>query len=249
MSGVDRDRLPVANDRQPWVSIAAHLPTAWPRTGPAPPGAAGGAPVLLVPGAGGTLDDEGLVVLAELVSAAGHLAVRANLPYREAGRRGPPRAEREVASYAAVLAAVAERYAPDTPWVVGGRSFGARVATLLAAGPAPVAGVLCLAYPLHPPHRPDVLRVAHWPQVAVPVLLIQGTRDAFCDPAVLARFTPTFAGPVTVHRVADADHQLRVAAALTADRRVRPAARTLAGLGPTVQDWLGALGGGGAGGV
>jgi pimeloyl-ACP methyl ester carboxylesterase len=84
---------------------------------------------------------------------------------------------------------------PDAPgMVVGGRSFGGRVASLLAAGGTgvpsrahPVAALVALSYPLHRPGRPDpgLARAAHWPALAAPALLLSGAADPFADPALL----------------------------------------------------------------
>jgi predicted alpha/beta-hydrolase family hydrolase len=76
---------------------------------------------------------------------------------------------------------VAARLPTDRPLVVGGHSFGGRVASLVAAeGRAPIVGLVCLSYPLHRPGRPEAgLRTEHWPAVRCPTLLLSGERDPF----------------------------------------------------------------------
>lgn len=79
--------------------------------------------------------------------------------------------------------AVVGQVPSDEPFVVGGHSFGGRVASLAAAGPLAgrVRGLVCLSYPLHPPGRQDAAtaRAAHWPSIACPVLLLSGESDPF----------------------------------------------------------------------
>lgn len=233
---VARLSVPVTDPHAPAVSVAVH---------PAGKGWApgGSCPVLLVPGAGADLDDEGLTALAVLLADLGHPAVRANLPFREAGRRGAPRAERSVGAYAEVLAAVDAHLDRPGPWIVGGRSYGGRVASLLVADPPTtdlptLAGLLCVSYPLHPATRPERLRVAHWPRLRLPTLLVQGTRDALCTPSLLEAQVPALPGPRRVHYVPGADHSLRVTAAAGPDGRASRPAQTVAGLRPILAAWL-----------
>jgi len=82
----------------------------------------------------------------------------------------------------------AERAGPAV--VAGGQSFGGRSASLAAAGGAGFAGLLLFSYPLHPPGRPDQLRTAHWPGLNLPVLLMMGDRDPFCDMRILTAELP-----------------------------------------------------------
>ena len=99
--------------------------------------------------------------------------------------------------------------------VVGGRSMGGRICSMVAAGadrlarPKQVVGVVTIAYPLHPPGKPENLRVEHMPDVTVPWLFVCGTRDPFGTPEELARWTKTVAGPVTHHWVENKGHDLK----------------------------------------
>lgn len=213
------------------VTVAVHRPSS-PR----------GRALLLTHGAGGDLDQERLVALADATASRGHLVVRANLPWREAGRGRAPRASSAVPGYAAVLDAVRASYGPRRGWAAGGASYGGRVATMAVAdGAIDVDGVVCLGYPLHPPGKVDKLRVAHWPAVSVPVLFLQGTHDAFGGPAELEPHLRRLPRRATVHTVQGADHGLTVAGVRSPDGRRHEAPEVAAGLGPVVVDWLDAL--------
>jgi predicted alpha/beta-hydrolase family hydrolase len=99
-----------------------------------------------------------------------------------AGRRAPAPARQLDAAWLAVVAAIAR---PGAPLVVGGRSSGARVACR-TAGASGAARVLCLAFPLHPPGRPEKSRLDELDGVRVPVLVVQGERDPFGTPPARA---------------------------------------------------------------
>lgn len=204
----------------------------------------GAAPVLLTHGAGGDRDDAGLVALASGLGERGHLVVRANLPYREAGRPLPPRAERMVAPFAAIAGSARERFAPAEGWLLGGRSYGGRVASMAAAdGAVPYAsGLLFYSYPLHPPGRPELLRVDHWPRIDVPTLFLQGTHDPFCDLELLREHLGTLGAPPTLHVIEGGDHGLVVPAKRAADGRRHHADEVAAGLVEVVAEWAAALG-------
>jgi uncharacterized protein len=102
-------------------------------------------------------------------------------PYRVAGRRAPAPAGQLDAAWTAVVAELAAGVLRHLPLVTGGRSSGARVACRTAAGTGAVA-VLCLAFPLHPPGRPEKTRLGELDAVACPVLVVQGESDPFGMP-------------------------------------------------------------------
>jgi predicted alpha/beta-hydrolase family hydrolase len=140
---------------------------------------AGGARVLLVlgHGAGGGIGAPDLVAARDAALALGVSVALVEQPYRVAGRKSPaPAAQLDVA-WLAVLEALD---APG-PLFVGGRSSGARVACRTAAAVG-AAGVLCLAFPLHPPGRPEKTRLGELEAVTAPVLIVQGERDPFGRP-------------------------------------------------------------------
>lgn len=163
------------------------------RAGPGPVDVAG---VLLTPGASATRDHATLVALDTALTAVGVPVRRADLPRGAAA--APARVRDEATAFAAELGAGTERI------VVGGRSFGGRMSSLAVADGLPVAGLLLLSYPLHPPGRPDRLRIEHLPRIAVPVLAVSGARDPYGTPEELAEHLAAVAGPATLVVVAGA---------------------------------------------
>ena len=223
-------RLPVDDPVTDAVTAAVHT-VSRPR----------GQPVLLAPGAGGDLDNEGLVALATVLAGLGHPVVRVNLPHQEAGRRASPRAERSVAPYQQLLAAAADHLDARGRWILGGKSYGGRVASLAVAGGTPAAGLLFYGYPLHPPGRPEKLRVDHWPHIGAPCLFLQGDRDPFCDLELLHAQLRKLPRRPRLHVVEGGDHSLAVSAAASPDGRRRPPAETVAGLTEPLRDWTATL--------
>lgn len=147
--------------------------------------------LLLFPGAGSDASHRSLVAIERWVDP--HPCRRVDFPYRRAGRKAPDRAP-------VLLAAVRDEIAtldPDEPLVLGGRSMGGRMCSMVAAGaddlppPAGLRGLVLISYPLHPPGKPDRLRVDHLPDVVVPTLFVSGDRDAFGTPDELRRWTAT----------------------------------------------------------
>ena len=197
--------------------------------------------VLLAPGAGGNLDDEGLVALAELLAELGHPVVRVNLPHHELGARGVPRADRSVPAYRQLLAAARDLVPGSRPWIAGGKSYGGRVASLAAAEGMEVAGLMFYGYPLHAPGKPDRLRVEHWPHVPVPCLFLHGERDRFGTPARLEPQLRKLPRRATMKVVPGADHSLRVPATASPHGQPSPPAETIASLGPEIVGWIASL--------
>jgi predicted alpha/beta-hydrolase family hydrolase len=150
-------------------------------------------------GAGGGTDALDLRVLSEVVLAAGFRVVLVDQPWRVAGRRIAPRPATLDAAWLEVVGRLR-----TGPLVVGGRSAGARVAcrTSEALG---ASGVLAMAFPLHPPGRPEVSRVSELRQVAAPMMVVQGARDPFGTPGQVRRAAPA----ARVVGVSGADHALR----------------------------------------
>ncbi|GAA0802626.1 alpha/beta hydrolase family protein [Spirilliplanes yamanashiensis] len=134
-------------------------------------------------GAGGGVDARDLVATRRAAVAAGVSVALVTQPYRLAGRKAPAPANHLDEALTAVVAAIRG----DLPLVLGGRSSGARVACR-TAGPLGAAGVVCLAFPLHPPGRPERSRAGELP-AGIPVLCINGDRDPFGVPAPAANVT------------------------------------------------------------
>ncbi|HEX7085019.1 MAG TPA: alpha/beta fold hydrolase [Vicinamibacterales bacterium] len=143
------------------------------------------ATLVLAHGAGAGQTHPFMVGVATALAAEGIDVVTFNFPYVDAGRRTPDRAPVLEQTWRAVLAHVAAGLAPGVRLVAGGKSMGGRIASQVLAtdpehaGVSRVSGLVLLGYPLHPPGKPDQLRTAHLPALATPILLVQGTRDAF----------------------------------------------------------------------
>ena len=156
-------------------------------------------------GAGGQRDDRGMLLLTNVLEPLGIAVVRFNFDYREKGSRRPDPIPVLKAKMREVMAQVSGR-----PLLIGGRSMGGRVATMLAAEGIACDGLLLFAYPLHPAGQPEKLRDAHLPQIRVPVLCFNGTRDALCTQELMNDVVKRLAAPWTMHWLEGADHSFRV---------------------------------------
>jgi uncharacterized protein len=139
------------------------------------------AALVLGHGAGGGIQAPDLVGAAEAARSAGVSVALVEQPYRVAGRRSPAPANQLDAAWIAVVSQLRAGPLGGLPLLTGGRSAGARVACRTAAE-TESAGVLCLAFPLHPPGRPEKSRLAELDAVEVPTLVVQGERDPFGMP-------------------------------------------------------------------
>lgn len=160
--------------------------------------------LVLAHGAGAPMDSPSLEQIARGVAAHGVRVVRFEFPYmasrRSGGRRGPPdpgpvleRRWREV---------IAQCGAPRD-LIVGGKSLGGRVASMVADA-AGVRGLVCLGYPFHPPRQPERLRTAHLRALRTPALIVQGERDPFGTRAEVERYE--LAPSIRIAWLADGDH-------------------------------------------
>jgi predicted alpha/beta-hydrolase family hydrolase len=139
------------------------------------------AALVLGHGAGGGVDAPDLLAATRAAATAGVSVVLVEQPYRVAGRRSPAPAAQLDAAWTAVVAELGRGALAGLRIVTGGRSSGARVACRTAAATGAI-GVVCLAFPVHPPGRPDKSRLDELDAVGVPVLVIQGERDPFGMP-------------------------------------------------------------------
>jgi predicted alpha/beta-hydrolase family hydrolase len=139
--------------------------------------------LLLGHGAGGGVEAPDLVAATEAAPSERVSVGLMEQPYRVAGRRSPAPAHQLDAAWLAVVEKLRERELRGLPLLVGGRSLGARVACRTSAAAEAIA-VLCLAFPLQPPRRSGAApsRIAELDAVAVPTLVVQGTRDPFGMP-------------------------------------------------------------------
>jgi predicted alpha/beta-hydrolase family hydrolase len=136
------------------------------------------AALVLGHGAGGGVTAPDLVAATRVAREAGFSVALVEQPYRVAGKRSPAPAPRLDEAWTTVVETLQDGDWRGLPLVVGGRSAGARVACRTAAATG-AAGVLCLAFPLHPPGRPAASRLSELDAVTVPALVVQGARDAF----------------------------------------------------------------------
>jgi predicted alpha/beta-hydrolase family hydrolase len=140
------------------------------------------AALVLGHGAGGGVTAPDLVAATRAANAERVSVALVEQPYRVAGRKSPAPAAQLDTAWCAVLDALAEGELAGLPLITGGRSAGARVACR-TAGPTGAAAVLCLAFPVHPPGRPERSRQDELDALTVPALVVQGDRDPFGMPA------------------------------------------------------------------
>jgi uncharacterized protein len=185
--------------------------------------------VLLTPGAGTDASHPSLVAIEAALAPVP--VVRMDFPYRKAGRRAPDRAPKLIAAVDEGAAALAQQTGLDPGrLVLGGRSMGGRMCSMAVAAGLPALGLVLIAYPLHPPGKPEKLRVEHLPELHVPCLFVSGTKDPFGTPAEFDEHLATVPGPITIHRLEGKGHDLKGCdqeiAALVADWvRARPRRR------------------------
>jgi hypothetical protein len=160
-------------------------------------------------GAGGNMNDRGLVQTANALCERGFGVVRFNFLYKEKKSGRPDPMPRLKECYAAVVTRARQELNPRT-LIIGGRSMGGRAASMLAADGFDCNGLLLLAYPLHPPGRPDQLRDAHLPAIKVPVICFNGTRDPFCTPSLMEVVLKRVTTKWEMHWVEGADHSFHV---------------------------------------
>lgn len=163
--------------------------------------------MLLFPGSGSSADHPSLVAIEEAV--APRRCERVDFPYRLEGRRVPDRAPVLLQAVRDAAAAMPRRCGG---LVLGGRSMGGRICSMVVGDtdhPLPARALVLIAYPLHPPGKPDRLRVEHFPRLHLPCLFVSGTNDRFGSPAELQRWTATIPGPVTHVWMEGKGHDLR----------------------------------------
>lgn len=166
--------------------------------------------LLLAHGAGAPMDSEFMNAIARDCSRLGIEVVRFEFPYmaqrREGGSRRPPNKQEVLLD---TWQSVIDAYSSDPlPLFIGGKSMGGRIATLWAAGRpiGPCRGLVCLGYPFHPAGKPESLRIAHLPDLPLPALIVQGTRDKLGSQEEIASYA--LGAQVTCHWIATGNHDL-----------------------------------------
>lgn len=160
-------------------------------------------------GAGGHMRDSRMEGLAEALRARGAGIVRFNFLYREQGSRRPDPMPRLKDCMAAVIEHTRQALRPRT-LVIGGRSMGGRTASMLAADGLASDGFLLFAYPLHPAGKPEKLRDAHLPQIGIPVLCFNGTRNTLCRRDLMEHVVDPLRPRWEMHWLEGADHAFHV---------------------------------------
>jgi predicted alpha/beta-hydrolase family hydrolase len=168
-----------------------------------------GALFVFAHGAGGHMADRGVLGASDALRRVGFHVVRFNFLYREKGS-GRPDAMPRLKQCIAAVAAHARREIGPEKLILGGRSMGGRAASMLAAEDFPCDGLLLLAYPLHPAGKPEELRDAHLAKIKVPVLCLNGTRDALCRRDLMDDVVGRLTGRWTMHWLEGADHSFHV---------------------------------------
>ena len=176
-----------------------------------------------------------------MTAVAGHLAergiatLRFQFPYME---RGSKRPDPPAVAQSTVRAAVAEAVhrLPDVPLFAGGKSFGGRMTSQARAeAPLPnVRGLIFLGFPLHPAKRPSPDRARHLADIHIPMLFLQGTRDALAEPDLIKRAVAPLGARAALIEIPNADHSFHVPA-----RTGRSDAQVLADMCDTIAAWIG----------
>jgi predicted alpha/beta-hydrolase family hydrolase len=167
--------------------------------------------ILLAHGAGAAMDSPSMTATAKALAAEGFRVARFEFGYmaarRDGHRKPPPKAETVMPEF---VAAVDDLGPTNGPLLIGGKSMGGRVASMVAdplfeAGR--IAGLVCLGYPFHPPGRPAQLRTKHLGGMTSPALIVHGTRDEFGSREEIAGYD--LSKTIEMHFVEDGDHDLK----------------------------------------
>jgi predicted alpha/beta-hydrolase family hydrolase len=198
------------------------------------------ATLLLAHGAGAPMDSAAMTAAAKALAKEGFRIARFEFGYMASrrsasGRKPPPRAEKLMGEYIAAVEALGAK----SPLVIGGKSMGGRVASMIADemfATGKVVGLLCLGYPFHPIGKPDQLRTAHLAEMKVPALIAQGTRDPFGTKQEVATYK--LSKRIELVWLEDGDHDLRPRKAVSG----LSVADHLATLGQAVTAWFARVG-------
>jgi len=195
--------------------IKIPVPEGGPVTGFFYPSVKGKAPatIILGHGAGAGQTSRFMVDFAEGLAARGCNATTFNFPYTEQGRKIPDRTEKLEACFRSVIEVVGMRTdAAATGLIIGGKSMGGRIGSQVAAtgSVAGVRALVFLGYPLHPPGRPEKLRAEHLGRIRLPMLFVQGSRDAFGTPEELCPIIESLRPQPVLFAIEGGDHSFKV---------------------------------------
>jgi predicted alpha/beta-hydrolase family hydrolase len=153
------------------------------------------------------MDSDFMTTMAGLICDQGIRVVRFEFPYMEERRRtGKKRPPDRMPTLIESFIRVVNDHGGPLRCVVGGKSMGGRVASMLLADIA-LKGAISLGYPFHPPGKPDKVRNQHWPDIQAPWLIVQGTRDSFGKPDEVAQYT--LPSGAKVMWLQDGDHDFK----------------------------------------
>lgn len=178
------------------------------------------------------MNDRAMLATAKTLRSRGIGVVRFNFLYKEKGSGRPDPMPRLKDCLTAVVTRTRDEIQPKT-LIIGGRSMGGRAASMLAADGFACDGLFLLAYPLHPPGKPDQLRDAHLPAIKVPVICFNGTRDPFCTPSLMEEVLKRVKTDWEMHWVEGADHSFHVPKSSG-----KTDAEVLAEIGDSAQSWI-----------
>ncbi len=166
---------------------------------------------VLAHGAGAGMRHPFMERIAALLGERNVATLRYQFLYMEKGQHRPDPPGVAVAAVRSAVAAAA-RAAPELALIAGGKSFGGRMtSTAQSQHPLPgVRGLAFLGFPLHPPGKPGVSRAVHLEQITIPMLFVQGDRDAFAEPTLLRQVLNQLGQRATLHTVDGGDHSFTV---------------------------------------
>jgi uncharacterized protein len=167
--------------------------------------------LVMAHGAGAGMTHSFMEAIARELASAGVATFRYQFPYLEQRRRIPDAQHVLTSTVVAAVQAAAES-APELSLFAGGKSMGGRMTSLAAAEQTldGVRGLVFFGFPLHPPKRPGVKRAEHLKRVKLPLLFLQGTRDALADLALLRPICDALGSQATLHAIEGADHSFHV---------------------------------------
>jgi uncharacterized protein len=176
--------------------------------------------LVLAHGAGAGMDHPFMAGFARAMNGLGVATLRFNFPYIESGRRSPDPAPYLEEAWGAAYAAASQRAKGEPVWV-GGKSLGGRIASMAVAdGGMSAAGLVFLGYPLHPPGKPERIRDEHLYLIQVPMIFVEGTRDPFATPELLAGVISKLGDRADLISIEGGDHSMNVKGAKRDAREV-----------------------------
>ncbi|CAN7260797.1 alpha/beta hydrolase [Rhizobium sp. LjRoot30] len=194
------------------------------------------ATILLAHGAGAPMDSASMTAATAALTAAGLRVARFEFDYMAArrnsvSRKPPPKAELLIPEYRRAVEAVPIK----GKLIIGGKSMGGRVASMVAdslLAEGAVAGLICLGYPFHPPGKPAQLRTAHLETLKTPALICQGTRDEFGTRDEVSAYP--LSSSIALLWLEDGDHDLKPRKSVSG----YTAAQHLARMAEETHDWI-----------